>query len=56
MSWAVTLFRRLSIHESLLVRRWVVLTVLTCDYFSRRMIRQRTASKVTVSAVQDVLI
>jgi len=45
-SWVVTLFCRLSIHESLLVRRWAVLTVLTLDYSSYPMILQDTGSKV----------
>jgi len=44
-SWLVTLFRRLSIHESALIRRWVVLTVLTLDY-SHAAFLQRGGAEV----------
>jgi hypothetical protein len=31
-SWLVTLFLRMSKHESMIIRRWAVTTVLTLDY------------------------
>jgi len=45
-SWLVTLFHRLSIHESLLIRRWLVLTILTLDYSKYHVLLQHSGSKV----------
>ena len=46
-SWLVTLFYRLSVHESTLIRRWLVLTILNLDYSKYRIFLQPDVPEVT---------
>jgi len=55
-TWLVAVFQRLSVHESLLVRRWAVLTVLSMDYYNYHDFLLHNGAKVVVVVVVVVAV